>query len=209
VIEKGTGKQLENARATVLAHRAVEGGQCVDSTASTARYKDYMLPGRHADALRMHPGKTFIGSAPPREERTMMYCSGPRCSCQRRHVPRAAVPTSDESAYGLTVPTKLPTTSSRGAARIRVTPDDVHALQSVHAHGHGGADGRGYITRQTFEGPGDYVEAVEMMGRCRRTCPTFARRGMRTRKFHQAGAGCRLFEATERREEAPWLPEVR
>src|SRR5882672_6299417 len=162
VLEPGTGKALELLRGQVLRVEQIEGGQCVDFNCFNLHdYKEYMHTGRTRTLYGMHPGKGhFMWSAPPRE-RPMMYLLEDTVQCNDVLFPRCSAYLY-ESAYGLPVHTNCHDIQAEAQREYGLTPDDVHDSFNLFMRTGMGADGRGFITRQTSK-PGDYVELLALI----------------------------------------------
>jgi uncharacterized protein YcgI (DUF1989 family) len=162
VLEPGTGKALELKAGQILRIEQIEGGQCVDFNCFNLHdYKEYMHTGRTRTLYGMHPGKGhFMWSAPPRE-RPMVYLLEDTVQCNDVMFPRCSAYLY-ESAYGMPVHTNCHDIQAEAQREYGLTPDDVHDSFNLFMRTGMGADGRGYITRQTSK-PGDYVEMLALM----------------------------------------------
>jgi uncharacterized protein len=162
VLEPGTGKALELRAGEILRIEQIEGGQCVDFNCFNLHdYKEYMHTGRTRTLYGMHPGRGhFMWSAPPRE-RPMVYLLEDTVQCNDVMFPRCSAYLY-ESAYGLPVHTNCHDIQAEAQREYGLTPDDVHDSFNLFMRTGMGADGRGFITRQTSK-PGDYVEMLALM----------------------------------------------
>jgi uncharacterized protein len=162
VLEPGTGKAIELKAGEILRVEQIEGGQCVDFNCFNLHdYKEYMHTGRTRTLYGMHPGKGhFMWSAPPRE-RPMVYLLEDTVQCNDVMFPRCSAYLY-ESAYGLPVHTNCHDIQAEAQREYGLTPDDVHDSFNLFMRTGMGADGRGFITRQTSK-PGDYVEMLALM----------------------------------------------
>ena len=162
VLEPGTGKALELRAGEILRIEQIEGGQCVDFNCFNLHdYKEYMHTGRTRTLYGIHPGEGhFMWSAPPRE-RPMMYLLADSVACNDVLFPRCSAYLY-ESAYGLPVHTNCHDIQAEAQREYGLTPDDVHDSFNLFMRTGMGADGRGYITRQTSK-PGDYIELLALM----------------------------------------------
>jgi uncharacterized protein YcgI (DUF1989 family) len=205
VLEPGTGKAIELRAGEILRIEQVEGGQCVDFNCFNLHdYKEYMHTGRTRTLYGIHPGKGhFMWSAPPRE-RPMMYLLDDTVECNDVLFPRCSAYLY-ESAYGLPVHTNCHDIQAEAQREYGLTPDDVHDSFNLFMRTGMGADGRGYITRQTSQ-PGDHVDLLALMDvlAVPNVCGADL---MRTSNFSIKPVRLEVFQSTA--DERATVPEVR
>jgi len=162
VLEPGTGKAIELLKGQILRVEQVEGGQCADFNAFNLHdYKEFMHCGRTRTVHGFHPTTgTFMWSAPPRE-RAMLYILEDTVGRNDVLFPRCSAYVY-EASYGFAVHTNCHDIQAEAQREYGLTPDDVHDSFNLFMRTGMGADGRGFITRQTSK-PGDYVELLALI----------------------------------------------